>query len=351
MAAVTGPDATIGLSVLDALPCGFLDCGARDLHLLLDGPTLIELPWERGPPLFVSILLHGNEDSGLGAVQRVLSDYEGRRPPRSLMLLVGNIEAARHGLRRLDEQPDYNRIWPGTPDHGDAAEARIMAEVHARVMKQRAFAAIDVHNNTGRNPHYAVICNVDAHTLGLAALFSNRVVCFRGIKGTQTASFSQLIPAITAEFGIPGEPANAKAGARLLDAALNLEELPEGAAGRPLELYHTLGVVRVREHVTLGFGAGEADLRLDPALDQMNFRELGPGTVLGETDHCMPLRMVDEAGRDITQQYFETVGGKLSLRKRAVPAMFTRDPLIVRQDCLCYLMERIHSGDSSASPN
>ena len=341
MAALTGLGATIGLSVLDALPYGFLECGARDLRLLLDGPTLIELPGERGPPLFVSILLHGNEDSGLGAVQRVLSAYKDRRLPRSLMLLVGNVEAARHGLRRLDNQPDYNRIWPGTPDRGDTAEARIMAKVHARVMKRSAFAAIDVHNNTGRNPHYAVICNVEPHTLGLAALFSNRVVCFGGIRGTQTASFAPSIPAITAECGIPGEPANAEAGARLLDAALNLEELPEGAAGRPLDLYHTLGVVRVREDVTLGFGAGNADLRLDPALDELNFRELGPGTVLGETDHSMPLRMEDESGCDITQQYFETVGGKLRLRKQAVPAMFTTDPLIVRQDCLCYLMERL----------
>jgi hypothetical protein len=31
----------------------------------------------------------------------------------------------------------------------------------------------------------------------------------------------------------------------------------------------------------------------------------------------------------------------LRLRKQAVPAMFTVEPGIVRQDCLCYLMERL----------
>ena len=107
---------TSGLAILEALPGGFLDCGARDLHLMLNGPTLIELAGERGPPLFVSILLHGNEDSGLGAVQRVIRNYQDGPLPRSLMLLVGNVEAACHGLRRLDGQPDYNRIWPGTPN-------------------------------------------------------------------------------------------------------------------------------------------------------------------------------------------------------------------------------------------
>src|SRR5579864_3080808 len=109
MAVVSEIRPVCGLPILDALPDGFLDCDARDLHLLLSGPTLIELEGERGPPLFVSVLLHGNEDSGLDAVQRVIRDYLGRPPPRSLMLLVGNVEAARYGLRRLDCQPDYNR--------------------------------------------------------------------------------------------------------------------------------------------------------------------------------------------------------------------------------------------------
>lgn len=331
-----------GLSILDALPGHFLECGARDLHQVLDGPTLVELPGERGPPLFVSILLHGNEDSGLGAIQRVISSYQDRQLPRSLMLLAGNVEAACHGLRRLDGQPDYNRIWPGTLTQGDTAEARIMAEVHARVVARRAVAAIDLHNNTGRNPHYAVVCNLDPLTLGLAALFSRRVVCFRGIPGTQTASFAGLIPAITAECGLPGDPINAEAGARLVNAALNLDELPNGAKkSAALELYHTLGVVRVKEDVSFRFGAGEAQLRFAAALDGYNFRELEPGTVLGETCHHMPLQMIDEAGHDVAEHYFETSGGKLRVRKQAVPAMFTVDPAIVRQDCLCYLMERL----------
>jgi len=342
MGAVSDMGVTTGLAILDALPDGFLDCDARGLYSLLDGPTLIEMPGERGPPLFVSILLHGNEDSGLGAVQRVISDYQDRPLPRSLMLLVGNVEAARRGLRRLDEQQDFNRIWPGALNHGDTVEARIMAEVHARVVERGALAAIDLHNNTGRNPHYAVVCNLDPHTLGVAALFSPRVVCFRGIPGTQTASFAGLVPAITAECGLPGEAANAEAGARLVDAALNLDELPDCATeGAPLDLYHTLGVVRVREDVSFGFGTGGAELRFDPALDENNFRELKPGTVFGETGHRMPLRMIDEAGHDVAEHYFETGAGELKLRKQAVPAMLTVDPRIVRQDCLCYLMERL----------
>jgi hypothetical protein len=342
MAVVSDIGPTTGLPILEALPDGFLDCCARDLHLLLSGPTLIELEGERGPPLFVSVLLHGNEDSGLDAVQRVIRNYLGRPLPRSLMLLVGNVEAARYGLRRLDRQPDYNRVWPGTKKHADVAEARIMAAVHARVMERRSVATIDLHNNSGRNPHYGVVCNLDPSTLGLATLFSRRVVFFRGIQGTQTASFAGLIPAMTAECGRPGEPANAKAAARLVEAALNLDELPELASEDVVpNLYHTLGVVRIREDVSFGFGPGDAELRLDSAIDEKNFRQLKPGTVLGETSHSMPLEMIDEAGDEVAEHYFETGAGKLKLRKQAVPAMFTVDPVIVRQDCLCYLMERL----------
>lgn len=331
-----------GLAILDALPDGFLDCRARDLHLLLNGPTLIELPGERQAPMFVSILLHGNEDSGLGAVQRIISSFEGRPLPRSLMLLVGNVEAARHGVRRLDGQPDYNRIWPGAPDRGHVAEGRIMAEVHARAVSRRAFAAIDFHNNTGRNPHYSVVCSLDPRTLGLAALFSKKAVCFRGVPGTQTASFTGLITAITAECGLPGVPANAETGARLLKRALDLEELPISARKEgDLQLYHTLGVVRVKGEVSFGFGTADTELCFDPDLDEHNFRPLKPGTSLGETGHPMPLRMIDETGHDVTEDYFETSGGKLRLRQEAVPAMLTAQPDIVRQDCLCYLMERL----------
>lgn len=146
------------LTILDRVPEGLLDAGARELARVLDGPTLIELGAGDRAPLFVSVLLHGNEDSGLGAIQRVLRIYAGKALPRPMMILIGNVAAASEGLRRLDGQPDFNRVWPGCEEDGDSDEARIMAEVHRRVIARRAFAAIDIHNNTGRNPHYAVVC-------------------------------------------------------------------------------------------------------------------------------------------------------------------------------------------------
>ena len=101
------------LTELNEIPDGFLDIDAINLHEILPGPTLIHLSGRRQEPLFVSILLHGNEDTGLKAIQSVLRSYHERELPRALSLFVGHVAAARHGLWRLDDQPDYTRVWPG----------------------------------------------------------------------------------------------------------------------------------------------------------------------------------------------------------------------------------------------
>ena len=133
------------LTILDHLPDGFLDIDARHLHKIFDGPTLIHLPGRQSPALFVSVLLHGNEVTGLLAIQKLLKYYSDRQLPRALSLLVGNVQAARVGLRRLDNQLDYNRIWRG----GDTPEHAMAQQVLDEMARRSVFASIDIHNNNG----------------------------------------------------------------------------------------------------------------------------------------------------------------------------------------------------------
>lgn len=330
------------LTVLDALPDGFLTTPACELHQILPGPTLIRLPGRRVPALFVSVLLHGNEDSGWTGLQQVLRDYAGRPLPRALTVLVGNVQAARDGLRRLDGQPDFNRVWPGTVEHAGTAEADAMEQAHRLVMEDGLWAAIDLHNNTGLNPHYGVVCRLDPASLHLARLFSRTVVWFRGLAGTQTASFSPHVPSVALECGKPGYPANAEAAARFINAALELAEFPAHAVReQDIDLYHSVAIVRVRAEAGFTFGEDPAEVCFDPRLDHMNFRELDTGAVWGRTRHPMPLDVRDEAGEDVAHRFFSTEGGVLRLQRAAMPAMLTLDERVVRQDCLCYLMERV----------
>ena len=330
------------LTVVDALPEGLLVTPARELHRVLAGPTLIRLPGRRTPALFVSVLLHGNEDSGLAGLQQVLRDHAGRELPRALSVLVGNVGAARAGLRRLDGQPDYNRIWPGTVEHAHTPEAAAMAQAHRLVTQRGVFAAIDIHNNTGLNPHYGVVSRLDAETLHLALLFSRTVVWFRGLPGTQTASFAHVAPAVAVECGKPGQLANARAAADFIAAALHLAEFPaHGVREQDIDLYHSVAVVRPRPDVSFSFGDAAAQVRFDAQLDHMNFRELSAGAVFGVTEHAMPLEVRDESGADVAAAFFTNDAGLLRLQRPAMPAMLTLDERVVRQDCLCYLMERV----------
>src|SRR3989338_9093680 len=123
------------LTQYEALPPGLLDLPAARLGEVLPGPALIHLPGRRQPPLFVSVLLHGNEDTGWLAAQSVLRKYTDAEFPRALSLFIGNVEAARSGLRRLDGQPDYNRVWPGgeeSPSDESAMMQQVVDAMRAR---------------------------------------------------------------------------------------------------------------------------------------------------------------------------------------------------------------------------
>lgn len=329
---------------LDFLPEGLLDVSAGQLHTILPRPALIHLPGRQEKPLFVSVLLHGNESTGLHAVQQLLKKYAGRPLPRALSLFFGNMEAARLGLRRLDGQPDFNRVWPGTL-HEPCAETALMAAVTDEMERREVFASIDLHNNTGLNPHYASVNRRDHRFFQLATMFGRLVTYFTHPKGTQAAAFGALCPAVTLECGKPEHRHGAEHAFEYLDACLHLSEIPDHPVKpQDIDLYHTIAQVTIREECRFGFSGEGLDLCLNEDIDHLNFTELAAGTVLGSLADSrteLPLRAMDEAGRDVADDYFAIREGRLMLKKSIMPSMLTLNERIIRQDCLGYLMERI----------
>jgi succinylglutamate desuccinylase len=327
--------------ILTELPDGFLDAAPSGLHQILNGPTLIHLPGRRAEPLFVSILLHGNEDTGLKAMQRILANYRQQTLPRSLSLFVGNVQAARLGLRHLEGQPDYNRVWPGCEPQG-LPEEQMMEQIVEDMRTRRVFASIDIHNNTGLNPHYACIDRLEQRHYRLATLFSRIVVHFARPLGVQGMAFAELCPAVTVECGKAGDNAADDHAASFVEAALHLDHFPQHPVARhDMDLYRAVAIVKVPDHISLGFGAAKADIVFHEDLDHLNFCELPPGTSLGEVapGQAMPLQAWDDEGRDVATDHFALIDGKLQTRHRLMPAMLTRDAVVIRQDCLCYLMQ------------
>ncbi len=331
------------LSRIEGFPAELLSASPLDLWRHLSGPTLFHIPGRRADPLFVTVLLHGNEWTSWEAIQTVLRAHRGTDLPRSLLLFAGNIAAARANVRTLPGQTDYNRTWPGTP-HTLTAEARVMAEVTEIVRRAKPMASIDIHNNTGHNPHYACVNRLDERYFHLARLFSRTVVYFTKPEGVQSAALADICPAVTVECGRVGGAAGTAHAADFINAALTLSHIPDHAVpDHDLDLMQTFAIAKVPPHTSFSFDGAEADLRFRPDLDQLNFSELGAGTSFGTLGgagegrlHILPGSEGGAAG-----EYFDYSGGEIRLAREAIPAMLTLDHDAVRLDCLGYLMHRI----------
>lgn len=324
------------------LPPGLLTAEPTALAEVLGGPSLIHLPGRREQPLFVSVLLHGNETTGVFAIQALLRKFQDKELPRALSLFVGNVAAARDGVRRLAGQPDYNRVWPGGEDC-DSPEQRLMQEVLDIMQARQPFASVDVHNNTGINPHYACINCIDHRFMHLASLFSRTLVYFIRPRGVQSMAFARLCPAVTVECGKVGQSAGELHVREFLDACLHLSDIPaHPVAAHDVDLYHTVATVRVPRVFSFGFGEQPVDICFINDLDHLNFRELPPGTTLAQLNGVdgMPLEAVDEQGLEVAERFFTVEGRLLRTRRALMPAMLTLDERVIRQDCLGYLMER-----------
>ncbi len=328
------------LTILNALPEGFLEVPLDDLHTLFSGPTLLHLPGRRPEPLFVAVLLHGNEPSGFLALQRFLRVMENRPLPRALSIFIGNIAAVRENVRSLNGQPDYNRIWcPGPlPEH------QMAHQVMAEMVRKGVFASIDFHNNTANNPHYGCTSHLDNASLNLAYLFSRDMVFFQQPETVLSNAFAELCPSVTVECGPADAIDGIKRARAYLERCIHLEHIPETPlTSDQINLYRTVAVMYIKPGIPFGFGAGNGTIRFDPDLDRLNFQELPTGFRLADLSliEQPALVVLDNQKKPVFDDYFTQKNGHLLTRQPVIPAMMTTNHDNIRKDCLGYIMERM----------
>ncbi len=304
------------LTVMAELPAPVAALPAPALACELGGPTLFDLRKEGEPPLFISVLLHGNEVSGWDAVRRLAP----RIREASALLFVGNVAAASAGLRTLPERVDFNRVWEG----GRTAEAVLANVVVDIVAAAKPRLAVDVHNNTGRNPPYAVACRTDSRTLALAGTFSPRVLLATQPHGFQTRRLARVCTAVTVEVGTPDDPSSTARATAFLAKVLAATPTRMPAS---LSLLETVARVTLDEHAAIVQEAQE-----------FNFRTAPPGTMLASGG---ALSAWDEDGRDVSANYLVVKDGATMLKRPTALAMYTGDIHAARQDCLCYLLKAL----------
>ena len=328
-------------AVLDHVPPEFLESSPERLIEVLPQPTLFDLKGRDPRPLFVSTLLHGDEETGLEAAQALLRRHLGKGLNRSLLLFVGNVEAAAAGVRTLPNQRDFNRIWPGTalsPDH-QTKMAQFVYDYAAR----RPLFATSIFTTTPAS------IRIMAASRGSSPSSSLWQGSFRA------PSFILSVPSACKPRPSPGflprSPSNAARSARARPKIMRSDCWKPASPlrsfrstrrrPRPQSSAHLRDLACRRRRHSLRWLPGRLHVRR--RVDHLNFSELTPGATFGRLGNGVgQLELAPGEGAEAQPVgYFDYANGEIRLARSAIPAMLTTKPAAVRQDCLCYLMHRI----------
>jgi hypothetical protein len=326
----------------DGLPDRMLELEPTELLRELGRPTLVRIPGTgEEPPRAVATLLHGDEDTGYHAMLHILRRR--RRYPFDLYLIIGNVQAAlaEEGFRHrfLDEQEDFNRIWGREP----TTRLRLAADgMLSELREAKISALVDVHNNSGTNPFYAIVTRIDAESLNLATKFTTTVLHWDLGVGTLMEAVEDLCPSIAVECGLPG---------RSDSLSFAVDGLRRFLAGPPpgdvaptcdLDLLGEMRKVTVRPEVRFAFGgelSEDVDFVVEQDADAYNFRRVPAGHLVGcvPPGSAVPLQIIGPEGADVTGQYVTVEDGRVITVRPITPVMMTRTAAAARKDCLFYV--------------
>ena len=338
------------LRILESIPPGLLKAPTDKLADILGGPTLLHLPGSGRGTLFVSTLLHGNETTGWNALRQMLLEFEGTQLPRPLSIFIGNVKAAKTRHRHLDGQPDFNRIWSSKSGAesgpGTGLEEAMAAQVLTAIEAIEPIICLDIHNTSGENPVYGCIHRLDDESLPLARAFSTTQVYVDQPDSMLGVACSKLAPTLTLECGISGRREVTNRTAQFIRACLEherpLQMMPLSAQH---QLLRPVARVRIPEQISFSFDdqqpCDEVDLCFKSGLDGHNFSTLPAGTSIGRIRPGVKVRLnvEDDSGGDLYEHYFRTDTQDLVTASPLIPSLLTVNSRIIRQDCLCYLME------------
>ena len=319
------------LQVFDHWPSELNEIGHRELAKHLGGPSLFYIQGEKDPPLVISTLLHGNEETGFYALQNIMPANQGR-PPRSLVVILGNLDAAAAGLRHMPDGPDFNRIWDSSHPFATA----VKQELRGRDL----FGVIDIHNNTGRNPFYACVSRNRPEFLHLGLLFSRTLVYFEQPASTFSVSMSDHAPTIVVECGRSSQAGSVEHATEFLESAMRLDHLP-GTPPSPHDysLYTMQAALKIPAGCSVDIADADADFCFREDLDQLNFLPSDEPRFIGRRRRDdLELVTVNTFDTQIEIEGIYYEGDQMFLAPGWTPSMFTLDLSVMVSDSLGYLM-------------
>jgi hypothetical protein len=327
----------------DGIDDDLLELPDFDVLSALGRPTLVRVPGTgEMAPRAIATLLHGDESTGFEAVMQVLRRR--RTYPFDLFVVIGNVRAALaepgFAHRYLDDQEDFNRIW-GVDD--PTTILRMAADdIRDRLLAAGLESLVDIHNNTGNNPFYALVTRRDPAMVNLATLFTTTLVSWDLHVHTLMESMPDTVAAVAIECGLPGRPESLAFAVDGIRRYLGDARLATDRVVRDYDLLGDLRRVVVRPEVRFRFSdelSDDVDLAVQTDADVANFVLVPEGHVLGHVHGgaAMPLRATDAHGKDVTDEHFRIVGDAVVFSQPSTPIMMTKTVEAARKDCLFYL--------------
>ena len=82
---------------------------------------------------------------------------------------------------------------------------------------------------------------------------------------------------------------------------------------------------------------------LNPKMESQNFQQLDKGTIFASVTPDTQAKLIayNESEEDVSSDFFDIQDNNIILMKDVMLSMYTTNERAIRQDCLCYLMERI----------
>ncbi len=313
---------------------------ASDFLKQLPGPAWLELKGkDETRRRAIVTLLHGNEPSGLKAIHRLLS--EGITPATNVGILIAGVDAARHAPlfshRFIPGERDLNRCFAPTV----VDDQHLLAKNILGVLEQYApEAVVDTHNTSSHSQPFCVAVDKRPMTRCIAALFASNLIIINQPLGTLLEYLDNSIPVVTAEFGGFIDPRADDIAYETLKAFMTEADLSTKDSSNLNLLAHSMRLETKRE-LTVAYGSTlieDADLTMINTIDQLNFSVLPTGHTIGwftASEHGH-LHVVNDAGEDVFDQYFQQNDGLLTTRQEMTIFMATTDPVVANTDCLLY---------------
>ena len=171
----------------------FFDINQRNVLDYIQGMSLIFHEGNFENTILISTMLHGNETSGLDILKKVPKKIENINDRRNILILLGNPKAFHENKGLLKVNLDHNRIWTTKESRPDNLTAQ---KVINHFIEHDFLCAVDIHNNTGKNPLFSCLNRLDKKTLGLAQMFGTDVLFFEDPETALSTFMGRFCPSM-----------------------------------------------------------------------------------------------------------------------------------------------------------